>query len=1134
MAFSPDGKYILTGSGDNTAKLWDRYGHEIKTFAGHQFVVASVAFAPDGQSVLTGSYDGAAKRWNLAGGAPLSFIGHKNYVNAVAFSPTGDTILTGSHDGTARLWSRSGNEIQRYAQSSRINAVAFSRDGKMVATGDHDGTVTCWNLSGKVLHKFNNSTAVKSLAIAPDGKSVLAGYLEGPAKRWSLLDQAATLIRHEGAIHAVAFARDGSFLTGNFNDGSVRVWSPTGQERVTYGGHAWGINAAAFSPDGQYVLTGSADRSARLWDLSGHTIQVFDRHTSNITAMACAADGKKLVIGNSEGVVKIVDLAGFELGSFSAHGNSIGSVAFSPGGQAILTGSHDGKAKLWTPDGREKAVFAGHKGLVNSVAFSPGGDSILTGSFDKTAILWSLDGNKLKTFEHPDDVGAVAFSPKGQVVTACADGLVRLWNRPGKVDQTVEVRTQIKSLALSPNGELALTGGFNGHTQLWDINGGLRQQLGMADREVHAVAFSPDGAFMLAGNADKSARLWNTVDDGLLFRFTGHTDEVTAVAFLPGGKFALTGSKDGTVKFWDIRTGAEKATLIPLDSADWAVTSPGGLFDASPEAMKVMYYTEGLEVIALNQLKTRYYEPGLLRQLLGFTPGFVRSVAGFDTVALYPEVSARVETSKNQLIIDLTPRNGGLGKLSLFVSGKEVSNDINPDRLSHLVVDLTAPAYAKYYSPELVDTLALLAFNADGWLQSQPLALPYQAGFIASKGQGADDAPQPTSLRAKPHLYILAVGTSKYGGTLSLRYPDQDAANMAQALSSVGRVLFEDRVHVRLLSTSGTTADDISSKTNIQRAFQEFGKQAKPADILVVFFSGHGVSYGEAEKGQFYYLTKDISSEDISDPGVRANYTLSSDELTGWLTDNPARKQVLILDACNSGKIVEALEAIGQKDLSASRIRALDRMKDRSGIFILTGSAADKVSYEASQYGQGLLTYALLQGMSGLGLKDNDVDVTELFNYACDQVPEMAKGIGGVQKPMVVSPQSGSFAIGIVDETVKIPLIQPKPVFIRNVFMDAEQLADALGLADALEDYFSAITLKGAGAELIYVDVKKYDNAYSVKGIYTVKGKTVKLRARLRKGETPVGDEFELEGNTDALPDFVQKIVDTINPLVKK
>ncbi|MCB9317549.1 MAG: caspase family protein, partial [Lewinellaceae bacterium] len=322
----------------------------------------------------------------------------------------------------------------------------------------------------------------------------------------------------------------------------------------------------------------------------------------------------------------------------------------------------------------------------------------------------------------------------------------------------------------------------------------------------------------------------------------------------------------------------------------------------------------------------------------------------------------------------------------------------------------------------------------------------------------------------------------------------------------------------------------------IRAAFADVAKKAKSGDVLVAYFSGHGLSYGTAETGQFYYLTKDIGSEDLSDPEIRNKYTISSSELTEWLTAIPAQKQVMILDACNSGKVVESLAAIGQKDLNSSQIRALDRMKDRTGMFILTGSAADKVSYEASKYGQGLLTYSLLQGMSGLALTpDKRVDVMTLFQYARDEVPNMAKDIGGIQTPVLAFPANGgSFDIGIVNEQVHIPLAQVKPIFIRNNFQDEAAFADVLGLTDVLEKYFREITVKGAQADLIYVDVKEYEGAYSIKGRYTVDGNAVQLRGRLFKGLSPQGEEFQISGKKDNLPALAEAIIASVSALLNQ
>jgi dipeptidyl aminopeptidase/acylaminoacyl peptidase len=147
VAFSPDGKTIVTGSGDNTVKLWNLEGKEIQTLKGHSSSVNSVAFSPDGKTIATGSFDSTVKLWNLEGKEIQTLKGHSSSVNSVAFSPDGKTIATGSDDSTVKLWNLEGKEIQTLkGHSAGVNSVAFSPDGKTIATGSWDNTVKFWSL----------------------------------------------------------------------------------------------------------------------------------------------------------------------------------------------------------------------------------------------------------------------------------------------------------------------------------------------------------------------------------------------------------------------------------------------------------------------------------------------------------------------------------------------------------------------------------------------------------------------------------------------------------------------------------------------------------------------------------------------------------------------------------------------------------------------------------------------------------------------------------------------------------------------------------------------------------------------------------------------------------------------------
>jgi hypothetical protein len=147
VAFTPDGKSIVTGSGDDTAKLWSLDGRLLQTFQGHQEDVTSVAFAPDGKSIVTGSWDKTAKLWSLDGRLLQTFQGHQEDVTSVAFAPDGRSVVTGSKDNTVKFWSLDGRLLQTFqGHQEDVTSVAFAPDGRSVVTGSMDKTAKLWDL----------------------------------------------------------------------------------------------------------------------------------------------------------------------------------------------------------------------------------------------------------------------------------------------------------------------------------------------------------------------------------------------------------------------------------------------------------------------------------------------------------------------------------------------------------------------------------------------------------------------------------------------------------------------------------------------------------------------------------------------------------------------------------------------------------------------------------------------------------------------------------------------------------------------------------------------------------------------------------------------------------------------------
>ncbi len=367
-----------------------------------------------------------------------------------------------------------------------------------------------------------------------------------------------------------------------------------------------------------------------------------------------------------------------------------------------------------------------------------------------------------------------------------------------------------------------------------------------------------------------------------------------------------------------------------------------------------------------------------------------------------------------------------------------------------------------------------------------------------------------------------------FGEEIDLKYAAKDAEDITRALQLGARQLFGVQKSYVYSLTTNRTKQEYPTKKNILKALEKISATAHPLDVFILYLSGHGINYG-GQDGDWYYLTQDAYtavSTAYNDPSIKNLTTLSSTELVEQVKKIAALKQVLIIDACASGKVLDNLMA--RKDLPSSTLRSLDRMKDRTGMHIITGSTADEVSYEASKYSQGVLTYSLLEAMRGAALRENQyIDVNILFQYAQDRVPVIAAGIGGIQSPRVFSPQgSQSFDIGLLSESDKraIPIAKIKPVYIRSNFQDENELEDVINLGKAVDDALRETSAKGFSADYIFVDVREYPEGCKLIGRYSKENGRIKLKLRKRCGQSD--ETIDLEAGT--VEELRDKIMDIL------
>jgi len=1079
--------------------------------------------------------------------------------------------LPANRDGKGGLlvWDLKNDKLHRQMEgiAEIIQAVELTADGRQCLSVSADQRVCLWDIStGKERLRLQRELAMEhNFRITPDFKKLALTDYNGAFKYWEM-DQRSDLV-----------ARPPNYDMSSFYS-------------------AADFNAFALGAEGKLLLTASRNFSLKLWN--SNPLQYIgileDRHNCLwvATAMDISPDGKKALVGSSQ-EWRVMSMMGpteiplkdvLEYVTNNARKDTIGVVwkqaasnsPVSPGKRPVGTKTTYGDVRiegdmvyvsgnyfnvsLWDLEKmhslRTFKTGADDWHPISEVRFSPDGRLATATVLDKM-MAWNIGtGDRVLNAQGSDHFHAMHLETSPyQAATIDLEGNdITVWNLTnGAIIKRINSPYRLQAAGFNPSGKRLCALSESGILTEWDVQTGEMKQQFSGVKPGRIIQYSPDGTFLLVrGNGN--AEVWNMASglrvldlgpsstSGLFSTekfFEGHAGDLTSLfKFMPDGSRAWVANYDGTLRGWDIKNSQELFTIYFPGEKEWVVTAPSGLFDASPGAMRLMYFVVGTEVVDLEQLKERYFEPGLLQKILGSSTEPIRSVLGFDSVALYPKVQLDLDTLKNLLKISLTPRNGGIGKVSVFINGKEIIEDANPPggfdnaRDTEMVVPLEA--YSRYFLADSLNVLSVRAYNEAGWLKSGPHTIELSAVSLRKKGIGGADAGLSLVERA-PALHVLAVGTANYAGTeLDLRYSGKDARDIVLAFGQIGKQLFRDSVYVTLLTTDTSKTAMHPTKANIQKAFETIKKRAKAEDILVVYFSGHGIAYGEADRALFYYLTQEIGSFDLSDAGVREKRTVSSNELTRWINDIPAMKQVLILDACNSAKILESL-SVKSRSLGTSQIRALDRMKDRTGMFVLTGSAADKVSYEAGEFEQGLLTYSILQFVKTLGNQgDRPVDVMNLFQYACDKVPELARGIGGVQRPMPAAPLGGaSFDIGIVNKNVNISLAEKKKVFIRSVFQD-ENLGDVLSLTQETENYFQEIMARGDQAKLLYLDIGAYENGYSIRGRYRIEGETVKLLVNLfRNNKALSPTPLEVIGKKNAVQELIKATMSKISPLLK-
>jgi WD40 repeat protein len=612
-SFSPDGKWIITASSDNTAQVWDaRTGEQVGAPLRHDDIIFDASFSPDGRWIVTASKDKTAQVWDARTGQAVGKpMHHDDTVWAASFSPDGKWIVTASMDKTARVWDAKTNEpvCAPLHQDRMIFDASFSPDGKRVITPTMDA-VRIWSIQTDAVVNISLAAdrgagdSVVKVSFSPDGKWIVTTSTNKTARIWEAQtgQPVGKPMRHDDTVWAASFSPDGKRVVTASFDHTARVWdSQTGEPMGEPMRHEARVLAASFSPDGRWIVTASADSSARVWDaqvLKTVSEPLSANENSLETTATFSSDGKRIATTAGDKMVRVWNpMTGGRVGEPLRQQDDITAVNFSPDGQRIVTGSGK-EARVWDAQtGHPVGEAMEHQDVVAATRFSPDGKQVLTAAGENVQVWDPLTGQPVGKPIHHLNVTHATYILGGKEIVTSSSSEVRVWDAQtgNSIGEPIH-DDDVLAIAISPDGTRIVTGLANG-AKIWDVQTG--KAIGHAmrhDLAVMGVAFSPDGKRIVTASNDKTSRIWNAQTGEPVTEPMLSEDSMATAVFSPDGRWVVTAAQyEGVARIWDAQTGRDVDELAGLWDANgtFASFSPDGKWVVASFARKARVWDAG-------------------------------------------------------------------------------------------------------------------------------------------------------------------------------------------------------------------------------------------------------------------------------------------------------------------------------------------------------------------------------------------------------------------------------------------------------------------------------------------------------------------------------------------------------------
>ncbi|MEQ9466412.1 MAG: caspase family protein [Ekhidna sp.] len=1016
VAFTSNGKFLITVSRDKSVKIWDAIsGKEIRTMLGHDHTVNG--FAVYEKMIATSSADGTAGVWDMETGQ-LIWQSKKlaEFVTSVDFSPNGDLLAVGSYADSISIFKTDGFSLLMKIKANADRgvgygvSVTFSPDGKYLAVGEDNRTAKIYSTTDwSLIYEFKPEAGYcggcgsitdireNQLLKLSNGTTFTRYNLSSGKKEWegqrSFRDIASVEFQPSGD-HFLAATEDSVFVYLSKSGKLHSKWS-MGAE----------INDATFHPKEQEIAI-AVDKVVVVTDYEGNEIRRYEGILNQSSTgldydlgsywehyiakwvkykPARMLDSHDFYVGKTGSKARKWNVKSASI-SMEYIGHEKGVLCFERiDQQTMASGAGDGKIIIWNEETGEviKKINA-HREPIFDLTLSNNGKLLASTAWDGVISLWNTETWERYNYIYNEGASTYAFDfteNDAYLVVAMLDKTLKLWEVETKkfVKEFIGHTDNVTTVRVY--GDEILSAGWDGSIILWDLYSGLIKKRFKSDKPVFSALLKE--VQIISVGADRLVTIWDRNTSGIINQLDGHQAEINGLDIRDN--LMMTTDVDGVTKFWDFDERKELFEHIQIGKNDWMVKTPDGYFDATDDAISNIHFVRGMEAVGADQLMEEFYVPGLVKDIFSPSKAGTKSMGQLMDKNPPPvlKLSGLVENETAKLYLKAEDAGGGVNEVRLFHNGKRVP-------LESQIQKVRSDDNAKIYTIEFPlvaghnEFMAIASSNAN--LESNKAKVSL---FSDSKVPGST-------------CHILAVGINEYQNkSLNLNYAKTDASSFATQMKQQGEEIYSKVVLHQIFDRDAT-------KENILAKVSSLNDQISVNDVFVFYYAGHG----SMVDGDFYLVSSNASrlydSDKIDEYGIKAS------QLQQAMLDIKALKQLIIMDACQSGGSVEVLAQRG-----APEEKAIAQLSRSSGIHVMAAAGSEQYATEFESLGHGLFTYALLKGLAGDAdgaPKDGKVTIYELKSYLDDQVPELSiKYKGSPQYPHTFS-RGQDFPIVIVED----------------------------------------------------------------------------------------------------------------------